>query len=121
MGPSGSGKTSLLNALAGQVGVQKNLDLAGEVLVNGQPMEHSQHRQGYVQQEDMFFSQLTVRSECARACFVLHVARMLAQNARQLVACVRWSTTAFNLHTVHQPYLCNTRILAQSFNSLPVL
>ena len=72
MGPSGSGKTTLLNALAGQVGVQKNLDLAGEVLVNGQPMELSQHRQGYVQQEDMFFSQLTVRSDCARACFVWH-------------------------------------------------
>ena len=61
MGPSGSGKTTLLNALAGQVGVQKNLDLAGEVLVNGQPAGVSQHRQGYVQQEDMFFSQLTVR------------------------------------------------------------
>lgn len=62
MGPSGSGKTTLLNSLAGQVGVQKNLDLAGEVLVNGQPFAASQHRQGYVQQEDMFFSQLTVRS-----------------------------------------------------------
>jgi len=61
MGPSGSGKTTLLNTLARQVGCQKNLDLAGELLINGQPIETADVRQGYVQQEDMFFSQLTVR------------------------------------------------------------
>ncbi|KAL3139516.1 hypothetical protein ABBQ38_003839 [Trebouxia sp. C0009 RCD-2024] len=61
MGPSGSGKTTLLNTLARQVACQKNLDLAGNLLINGQPIETANIRQGYVQQEDMFFSQLTVR------------------------------------------------------------
>lgn len=61
MGPSGSGKTTLLNTLARQVACQKNLDLSGEILMNGQPIETANIRQGYVQQEDMFFSQLTVR------------------------------------------------------------
>ena len=61
MGPSGSGKTTLLNTLARQVACQNNLDLAGEILMNGQPIETANFRQGYVQQEDMFFSQLTVR------------------------------------------------------------
>ena len=64
MGPSGSGKTTLLNTLARQVACQKNLDLAGNLLVNGQPIETANFRQGYVQQEDMFFSQLTVRYTC---------------------------------------------------------
>lgn len=61
MGPSGSGKTTLLNALSRQVARQKNLDLTGEIQMNGQPIEKVIVRQGYVQQEDMFFSQLTVR------------------------------------------------------------
>ncbi|DBB07632.1 TPA: hypothetical protein ACH3X3_009067 [Trebouxia sp. C0006] len=61
MGPSGSGKTTLLNTLARQVACQKKLDLTGEILINGQPIETANVRQGYVQQEDMFFSQLTVR------------------------------------------------------------
>ena len=61
MGPSGCGKTTLLNTLARQVACQKNIDLAGEILLNGQPIETVRVRQGYVQQEDMFFSQLSVR------------------------------------------------------------
>ena len=68
MGPSGSGKTTLLNTLARQVACQKNLDLAGEILINGQPVATANVRQGYVQQEDMFFSQLTVRHTSCPFC-----------------------------------------------------
>ena len=70
MGPSGSGKTTLLNTLARQVACQKKLDLTGHILINGQPIETANVRQGYVQQEDMFFSQLTVRYA---GCHVLHL------------------------------------------------
>lgn len=61
IGPSGAGKTTLLNALAGQVPVSKRMTLTGSVTVNGVPITESHHRQGYVQQEDIFYSQLTVR------------------------------------------------------------
>ena len=59
--PAGSGKTTLLNSLAGQVPRQERLHLSGRVLVNGLPSGHAGHRQGYVQQEDLFYSQLTVK------------------------------------------------------------
>ena len=58
---AGSGKTTLLNSLAGQVPRQERLHLSGRVLVNGLPSGHAGHRQGYVQQEDLFYSQLTVK------------------------------------------------------------
>lgn len=61
MGPSGSGKTTLLNALAGQVPASQQLTLRGNIKINGVPQQKSSHAQGYVQQEDVFFSQLTVR------------------------------------------------------------
>ncbi|BDA42587.1 Protein white [Coccomyxa sp. Obi] len=61
MGPSGGGKTSLLNALAGQVPSTKGMELQGNVTVNGAPRCESDHKQGYVQQEDLFYSQLNVR------------------------------------------------------------
>ncbi|KAL6758227.1 P-loop containing nucleoside triphosphate hydrolase protein [Haematococcus lacustris] len=60
MGPSGSGKTTLLNTLAGQVPVNGALSLSGAVAVNGVPTAASTHCQAYVQQEDVFYSQLTV-------------------------------------------------------------
>jgi ABC-type multidrug transport system ATPase subunit len=59
MGPSGGGKTSLLNALAGQFPLNKNMELSGAVLVNGLPHSDSRHRQAYVEQEDAFYSMLT--------------------------------------------------------------
>ncbi len=62
MGPSGGGKTTLLNALAGQVPATKGMSLRGSVALNGQPRHESAVRQAYVQQEDMFYAQLTVRS-----------------------------------------------------------
>ncbi|KAK9823842.1 hypothetical protein WJX72_005871 [[Myrmecia] bisecta] len=61
MGPSGSGKTTLLNALSGQVPFAKRMHLEGRLTMNGQPAATAAFRQGYVQQEDIFYSQLTVR------------------------------------------------------------
>jgi ABC-type multidrug transport system ATPase subunit len=61
MGPSGSGKTTLLNALAGQVPVCKRMSLSGRVRLNGEPVATSTVVIGYVQQADMFYSQMTVR------------------------------------------------------------
>ena len=58
---AGSGKTTLLNSLAGQVPRQERMNLSGRVLVNDIPSSHAGHRQGYVQQEDLFYSQLTVK------------------------------------------------------------
>jgi len=54
-------QTSLLNALAGRVAVTKGMALSGRVLVNGVPVAGSRVRIGYVQQEDLFYSQMTVR------------------------------------------------------------
>ncbi|KAK9828034.1 hypothetical protein WJX81_003580 [Elliptochloris bilobata] len=60
MGPSGGGKTTLLNALAGQLPAAAGLTLSGVVTVNGRPRDAARVRQAYVQQEDLFYSQLTV-------------------------------------------------------------
>ncbi|GAB4820462.1 hypothetical protein N2152v2_007508 [Parachlorella kessleri] len=61
MGPSGSGKTTLLTALAGQVPATKGMELRGEVAVNGEPLARAKYQFGFVQQEDIFYSQLTVK------------------------------------------------------------
>uniref|UniRef100_A0A0D6R7E5 ABC transporter domain-containing protein n=1 Tax=Araucaria cunninghamii TaxID=56994 RepID=A0A0D6R7E5_ARACU len=61
MGPSGSGKTTLLNVLAGQLAASPRLRLMGRLYVNGSPFSTSSHKIAYVRQEDLFFSQLTVR------------------------------------------------------------
>lgn len=61
MGPSGSGKTSLLNALSDHVAVTKGMHLSGSVTVNGRSLADSGVRTGYVEQEDMFYSQMSVR------------------------------------------------------------
>ncbi len=86
MGPSGSGKTTLLNTLARQVACQKKLDLTGEILINGQPIETANVRQGYVQQEDMFFSQLTVRYA---ACYVLHLIPAVHRSACSMLEVIK--------------------------------
>ncbi|GAY54669.1 hypothetical protein CUMW_158550 [Citrus unshiu] len=94
MGPSGSGKTTLLNVLAGQLMASPRLHLSGLLEVNGKPssnkaykyvfMEKSSRskmdvfvircsarcsycRFAYVRQEDLFFSQLTVRETLSLA------------------------------------------------------
>ena len=72
MGPSGGGKTSLLNALAGQVPATKGMRLRGELTINGAPRTAASVRQAYVQQEDMFYAQLTVRRVHAPAPSGMH-------------------------------------------------
>lgn len=80
MGPSGSGKTSLLNALSGQMPQSKHIKLTGELLVNGTPRSQSTHRQGFVTQEDVFYSQMTVKVGTGRGlqtdvrCMIPHLA-----------------------------------------------
>lgn len=76
LGPSGSGKTSLLNVLAGHVPANKRTRLRGsltrdgvEVAEGAPPPGEAQRSSGrsssyavaYVQQSDVFYSQLTVR------------------------------------------------------------
>jgi ABC-type multidrug transport system ATPase subunit len=58
MGPSGSGKTSLLNALASHTPVTIGMMLSGVLRINGQDPDASGVRVGYVQQEDLFYSQV---------------------------------------------------------------
>lgn len=67
MGPSGSGKTTLLNVLAGQLAASPRLRLSGSLTINGRPVSKSKHRLAYVRQEDLFFSQLTVRETLSLA------------------------------------------------------
>lgn len=61
MGPSGSGKTTLLNVLAGQLVASPRLHLSGLLEINGRPSSNKSYKSAYVRQEDLFFSQLTVR------------------------------------------------------------
>jgi len=61
MGPSGAGKTSLLNALAGRLPRSNHGELQGDITVNGRPRDKFfRHMVGYVMQDDVFFSNLTV-------------------------------------------------------------
>ena len=60
-GPSGSGKTTLLNTLAGQLPYSPSLHLEGYITANGSPVPSSKYKTGFVAQEDLFFSQMTVR------------------------------------------------------------
>lgn len=60
MGPSGSGKTSLLNVLAGQVDASAKIKLTGRITINGVEATSANHRQAYVEQNDQFYSMLTV-------------------------------------------------------------
>ncbi|KAJ0962755.1 hypothetical protein J5N97_027877 [Dioscorea zingiberensis] len=67
MGPSGSGKTTLLNVLAGQLAASPRLHLTGHLDVNGKPRSSGNFKIAYVRQEDLFFSQLTVRETLSLA------------------------------------------------------
>ena len=66
-GPSGSGKTTLLNTIAGQLPYSKSLGLEGYITANGRKMPSSKFKTGFVAQEDLFFSQLTVRETLTMA------------------------------------------------------
>lgn len=60
MGPSGSGKTTLLNVLGGRALANLN----GEVLINNVKYKKSMRRTiAYVLQEDIFYTNLTVRQQ----------------------------------------------------------
>ena len=57
MSPAGGGKTTLLNALAGRVGLD-----SGEITFDGVTLNKSMKRKlSYVLQEDIFFPNLTLR------------------------------------------------------------
>ncbi|CDK28026.1 unnamed protein product [Kuraishia capsulata CBS 1993] len=59
MGESGAGKTTLLNVLSRRVDMGV---ITGDMLVDGKPIDQSfERRTGYVQQQDLHISQLTVR------------------------------------------------------------
>ena len=64
-GPSGSGKTTLLNAIAGSVKASKKASLTGTLLCDGKECGGASQVDGlrlaYVQQEDIFYTQMTVR------------------------------------------------------------
>jgi len=60
MGPSGGGKSTLLSAIAGQLPENKKMTLTGHVYANGVPLDPQVHHIGFVPQEDIFFSNLTV-------------------------------------------------------------
>lgn len=67
MGPSGSGKTTLLNVLAGQLAASSSLHLSGFLYINGRPISKGGYKIAFVRQEDLFFSQLTVRETLSLA------------------------------------------------------
>ncbi|KAF5745211.1 ABC transporter G family member 7 isoform X1 [Tripterygium wilfordii] len=67
MGPSGSGKTTLLNVLAGQLMASPSFHLSGYLEINGKPFSNKSSKFAYVRQEDLFFSQLTVRETLSLA------------------------------------------------------
>jgi ABC-type multidrug transport system ATPase subunit len=81
MGPSGSGKSSLLNALVSCTAVTKGMTLSGELLINGVPPQASGIRVGYVQQTDLFYSQMTVR-EVLQMEAALRLPRSLSESER---------------------------------------
>jgi len=56
-----TGKTTLLNALAGQLPYSRKISLSGFITANGSPVPAPGIRSGFVAQEDLFYSQLTVR------------------------------------------------------------
>ena len=61
MGPSGAGKTTLLHALAARLQFTPGMTLEGIVTANGQPFSGEDVHVGFVKQEDVFYSMLTVR------------------------------------------------------------
>ncbi|KAH9621616.1 hypothetical protein KSS87_011725 [Heliosperma pusillum] len=67
MGPSGSGKTTLINILACQLAESPKIKLSGLLEVNGQRAAKKLYKSAFVRQEDLFFSQLTVRETLSLA------------------------------------------------------
>ncbi|KHN42391.1 ABC transporter G family member 7 [Glycine soja] len=59
--------TTLLNVLAGQLTASPRLHLSGVLEFNGNPGSKNAYKFAYVRQEDLFFSQLTVRETLSLA------------------------------------------------------
>ncbi|KAM7264013.1 hypothetical protein ACFE04_001696 [Oxalis oulophora] len=59
MGPSGSGKSTLLDALAGRL--SQDVEMGGDVLINGKRINTLMNQVSYVTQEDIFLQSFTVR------------------------------------------------------------
>ena len=89
MGPSGSGKTSLLNALAGQVKGGSSASLTGKLMIDGNVCGGANHvaglRVAYVRQEDIFYTQMTVKETLLFAARLRLPARVpLAEKERRV-------------------------------------
>ncbi|KAL4433910.1 hypothetical protein ABPG75_000351 [Micractinium tetrahymenae] len=85
LGGTGCGKSSLLNALAGRL--PRGGKLEGEVLVDGQPRtEAFRSSCGYVMQDDVLFSNLTVQETLEFAANIRLPASVSAATRQQLVA-----------------------------------
>ena len=63
MGGSGAGKSTLLNIISGRFDVEKNMELTGDVKLNGDDMKWETYKNviGFVMQKDIFMETLTVR------------------------------------------------------------
>jgi len=89
LGPSGSGKTSLLNALAGQTPYDVKLRVTGALAFNGVAVDGGDaHRErvAYVRQQDVFYSELTVRETLVNAAKMRDVADVDAETEKILRA-----------------------------------
>ena len=87
LGPSGSGKTSLLNALAGQTPGDRKLRMSGALAFNGVAVDGGDaHRErvAYVRQQDVFYSELTVRETLVNAAKMRDVADVDAETEKIL-------------------------------------
>ena len=98
MGPSGSGKTTLLTALSGRVPQCKNMTLRGSVLINGTPLADYATPIGYVPQDDMFYSQMTVR-ETLTMTAALRLPKTATEEERE--AAVEEVLTTLDLSLIH--------------------
>ena len=87
-GPSGSGKTTLLNTLAGQLPYSPSLSLEGYIMANGSAVPCSEYKTGFVAQEDLFFSQLTVRETLNMAAELRATKATTAEGRSELVESV---------------------------------
>ena len=83
VGPSGSGKTSLLNALSQRVKNKQIASLQGEIYKNGHRVREDLSKSKdveYVEQEDVFFAQLSVRETLAFAVELARSKRALSKD-----------------------------------------
>ncbi|WCJ43407.1 ABC-2 type transporter family protein [Euphorbia peplus] len=81
LGPSGSGKTTLLNILSGRL--KSNLNSSHAITYNGRPYANILKRRiGFVTQDDVVFSNLTVKETLTYAAF-LRLPKILTRQQKQ--------------------------------------